>query len=49
VLDGESAALPSSENHDVVIPLVLESAWVVVTASLLPAAEVPTPSLAVEV
>jgi hypothetical protein len=25
VLDGESAALPSSENHDVVIPLVFES------------------------
>jgi hypothetical protein len=26
VLDGESAALPSSKNHDVVIPLVLELA-----------------------
>jgi hypothetical protein len=49
VLDGDSAALPSSENRDVVIPLASESAQVAVIASLLPAVEVLAPSPAVEV
>jgi hypothetical protein len=48
VLDGDSAALPSSENRDVVIPLASEPAQVVVTTSLLPAVEVPAPSPVVE-
>jgi hypothetical protein len=49
VLDGDLAALPSSENRDVVIPLASESAQVAVAASLLPAVEVPVPSPAVKV
>jgi hypothetical protein len=49
VLDGDLAALPSSENRDVVIPPALESAQVAVMASLLPAVEVPVPSPVVKV
>jgi hypothetical protein len=49
VLSEDSAALPSSENRDVVIPSASESAQVEVMASLLPAVEVPVPSPAVEV
>jgi hypothetical protein len=49
VLREDSAALPSSENRDVVIPPASESIQVEETASLLPAVEAPAPSPAVEV
>jgi hypothetical protein len=49
VVDEDSAALPSSENCDVVIPLASEPAKVTATTSLLPAVEVPEPSPAAEV
>jgi hypothetical protein len=49
VVDEDSAALPSSENSDVMTPPASESAQVAATASLLPTVEVPVPSPAVEV
>jgi hypothetical protein len=49
VLSEDSAALPLSENRNVVIPLASESIQVEETASLLPAVEAPAPSPAVEV
>jgi hypothetical protein len=49
VLNEDSAALPSSENSDVMTPPASESAQVAATASLLPTVEVPVPSPAVEV
>jgi hypothetical protein len=49
VLDEDSAAPPSSENCDVVIPSASEPAQVEATASLLPTVEVPEPSPAAEV
>jgi hypothetical protein len=49
VVDEDAATLPSSENHDVVIPPASEPAQVMVTASLLPTVEAPEPSSAMEV
>jgi hypothetical protein len=49
VLDEDSAPPPSSESRDVVMPPASGPAQVAVTASVIPAVEVPEPSPAAEV
>jgi hypothetical protein len=49
VLDEDSAAPPTSENRDVMIPPASGPAQVAAIASLLPAVEAPEPSAAAEV